>query len=185
MTKKSDPESKKPERTPEKTFKILRQQLAELQKIKAMPPLEAYKEKEVWAQVTGGIIARGFGEPSRQLTAFHFGHYAARNKSQLEDFRAVTEAHETSVNSAIKELEFMLPEADLKSTYDSGDEFAFYVDLKGILMSANRDVLVVDNYLNAEFFELYAIPISKGVALRIVTDEIRGNVEAVAKKYAP
>src|SRR6266436_5003401 len=78
----------------------------------------------------------------------------------------------TVLRHQLAELEIMLPEGELKGTYDSGDEFAFYVDLKGILASAARDVFVVDNYLDSEFFELYAAPIPKSASVRIVTDVI-------------
>jgi hypothetical protein len=178
------PEPKGPDWTPEKTLRVLRLQYAELEKIKSLPPLEAYKQKAGWTQVTQAAITHGFGEQSQNLTNFHFARYHARNKDQWADFRAVTEAHETALTSAIRELEFMVPEAEMKSAYDSGDEFSFYVDLKNILASAAEDVFVVDNYLNADFFELYVVPIPKSIPVRIVTDAIRGNVEAVAKKYA-
>jgi hypothetical protein len=184
MTSGRRSEPKKPEWEPEKTLKALRQQLAELEKIKSLPPLDAYKQKEGWTQLTEAAIRRGFGEQSQKLQDFHFARYAARHKNQLEDFGAVTDIHETTLISAIKELEFMLPDGEIKGTYDSGDEFAFYVDLKGILASATRDVFVVDNYLDSEFFELYVLPIPKSVSVRIVTDAIRGSVEAVAKKFA-
>jgi hypothetical protein len=110
MTSRRGLEPKKPDWTPEKTLKVLRQQLVELEGIKALPPLEAYKEKEGWAQVTQAVIAHGFGEPSKKLSDFNFANWSASHKDQLKDFLAVTEVHETTVRSAIKELEFMLPE---------------------------------------------------------------------------
>ena len=72
----------------------------------------------------------------------------------------------------------------MRGGYDAGDEYAFYKDLKDILAGAHRDIFIVDNYLNTEFFDLYVAPIRAGVSLRILTDQVRGNLESVAKKYA-
>src|SRR5260221_8981863 len=49
---------------------------------------------------------------------------------------------------------------------------------------ANSDILIVDNYLDTEFFELYVATVRAGVTLRVLTNELRGNLEAVARKYA-
>jgi hypothetical protein len=184
MPIKQTPGKKEPDWTAEKTIRVLRQQLAELEKVKTLAPLDAYKEKEGWTQVTRAAITHGFGEQSQTLFNFNFAHYKAIHKDELKDFRAVTEAHETVLNSAIRELEFMLPGAELKSAYDSGDEFAFYLDLKGILASATVDIFIVDAYLNRDFFELYVATVKTGVILRIMTDQLRGNLGAVAQKYA-
>jgi hypothetical protein len=72
----------------------------------------------------------------------------------------------------------------MRGAYDAGDEWAFYKDLKDIMTAAKTDIFIVDNYLNTEFFELYAAAVRPGVAFRVMTDQIRGNLEAVAKKYA-
>jgi len=69
---------------------------------------------------------------------FDFAHYAAIYKNQLKDFQAVNEKHEIALTSAVKELEMMLPEAELKGAYEAGDEFSFYKDLNGILSSASK-----------------------------------------------
>jgi hypothetical protein len=113
---KREPERKGPDWPPEKTLKVLRQQLAELETIKSLPPLEAYKRKEGWTQVTQATIVHGFGERSQNLTNFQWAHYAARHKDQLVDFRAVTEQHEIALTSTIRELELMLPEPEAMQT---------------------------------------------------------------------
>lgn len=92
--------------------------------------------------------------------------------------------YEIVVSSSITELEASLPEAAIQGAYDVGDEYAFYKNLKDIVAQAKADIFIVDNYLNTEFFELYVEPVGAGVALRILTDVLRGNLEAVAKKYA-
>ena len=93
-------------------------------------------------------------------------------------------AYERVLTNAITEVELRLPEPDLKGTYEQGDEYAFYRDLKGILAAAQRGVFLVDNYLNTEILDLYAGVIQSGVAVRMLTDQLRGNLAAVAQKYA-
>ena len=74
MPSKRGPEPKGPDWTPEKTLNVLRKQLAELERIKSLPQLEAYKQKKVWTQVTQAAIVHVFGEKSQNLTNFHFAH---------------------------------------------------------------------------------------------------------------
>jgi TIR domain len=119
MTTSTGTEPRRPDWKPEKALRVLRQQLAELQKVKALAPLEAYKAKEGWTQVPRAAIVHAFGERNPNQMNFDFAHYAQRNKNQLEDFQAVTESHETALVSAIKELELMLPEDELAQSAES------------------------------------------------------------------
>jgi hypothetical protein len=66
----------------------------------------------------------------------------------------------------------------------AGDEFAFYKELKDIVVSASKDIFSVDNYLNTEFFVLYVEPIRPGTPTRILTDKVAGSLQIVATKYA-
>lgn len=94
------------------------------------------------------------------------------------------EKFEANLRASIAELEMSLPEAEVRGAYDAGDEYAFYKDLKDLMVGAKTEIFIVDNYLNTEFFELYAAAVKPGIQFRIMTDQVRGNVEAVAKKYA-
>lgn len=91
---------------------------------------------------------------------------------------------DATVLASIAELEASMPEAEIKGAYDAGDEYAFYRDLKDIMVQAKTELFIVDNYLNTEFFELYVAAVKPGITLRIMTDQLKGNLEAVAKKYA-
>jgi hypothetical protein len=131
-----------------------------------------------------GCIRTWVWQASRNLTDLNFAHYAARKRSEQEDFQLVTAKQETAILASIEELEMNLPEAELKGAYEAGDEFAFYKDLKGIVSVALKDLFIVDNYLNTEFFELYVEPIATPVSVRILTDQVRGSLQTVAQKYA-
>jgi len=191
MARSRKPEPKGPDWPPEKTLLILRQQLEELQKLKAASRFrDAQQNEDEWSQLTRNVLNHGFGEDSRNVSSFvralDAGEYSMMGTSehQLEqNFRLRCQQYEATLNSSIKELELMLPEPAIQGVYEPGDEFAFYKDLKDILANAAKDVLIVDNYLNTEFFELYVHPIRSGVTVRVMTDQVRGNLQAVATKY--
>jgi hypothetical protein len=84
----------------------------------------------------------------------------------------------------IQELEFVIPESENQGLYGVGEEFAFYKDLKDIVAAAKQYVFIVDNYLDRDVFELYVDPIPLGVDARILTDQVRGNLQSVATKYS-
>jgi len=191
MARRSVPEPQGPDWPPERTLSVLRQQLAELQNLKGRHITEAGNEEELWAQITHATLIHGFGRESQNVSNYYGARSAgvhnimgvSEHQRQV-NFQKRIEKYEISVRSSIAELEAGLPEAAAKGAYEAGDEFAFYKDLKGILSTANKDVFIVDNYLNTEFFELYVEPVRQGVPFRILTDALRGNLLAVVNKYA-
>jgi len=191
MAKSRKPEPKEPDWAPGKTLHYLRQQLDELQKLKGRNHQEAKHEEDGWQQFTKNVLIHGFGEASQNLRNFHLARSAGLtnlmgiSEAQMqENFKERIEEFEVTLSSSIRELEAMLPEAEIKGAYEAGDEYAFYEDLKGILAAATHDVFVADNYLDTDFFELYVHPIRAGIAVRVLTDQMRGNLPAVANKYA-
>jgi hypothetical protein len=191
MPARRKPELKEADWPAERTLRILKEQLDALQKFRGKTFREADQEEQEWKEFTLSALIHGFGEASQNVSNF----YSARNagvynmmgisdhQRQL-NFQQRIERFQATLSSSIRELLVMLPEAELKGAYEPGDEFAFYLDLKGILASAAKEVFIVDNYLNTDFFELYVAPIPAGVAVRILSDQVRGNLDAVARKYS-
>ncbi len=191
MARSSKQQPKGPDWPPEQTLRVLRKQLTELQKLKNRNYSEADNEEEVWKQVTEGAFIHGFGEDSHNAWNFYMARAAgthsmrgtSANQRQL-NFQQRIDKFEAAINSSIAEIESSLPDAAVKGAYAVGDEFAFYKELKAIVAGATRDIFIVDNYLNTEFFELYVEPIRAGVPVRIMTERVTGNLQAVATKYA-
>jgi hypothetical protein len=188
MTRYSKSQPKGPDWSPEQTLRVLRQQLANLQKLKNRNHREADNDEEVWKQSTEGALIHGFGQDSHNVSHFYRARSAGfqsmmgtSDHQQQLNFQERIDKFEATVSSSIAELEAVLPESASKGAYAAGDEFAFYRDLKDIVAAASKDIFIVDNYLNTE---LYVEPVRAGLPLRILTDEIRGNLLAVAKKYA-
>lgn len=176
---------------PPQTLRILQQQLASLQALKGRNHKDASKEENMWMQTTQAAMIHGFSEDSHNLSHFHSARWAGTHnmlgisdRQQQLNFEARIEKFEANILSSIAEVEVWLPQPASKGAYAAGDEFEFYKDLKNIVAAAAKDILIVDNYLNTEFFELYVEPVPAGVSLRILTDQLRGNLLAVAKKYA-
>ena len=142
-------------------------------------------------QVTQAALIHGFGEGSHNVSNFYMSRAAgvhsmmgiSEHQQQL-NYNERIEQLEATVLGSIAELEASMPEAELRGAYDAGDEYAFYKDLKDIMAQAKAEIFIVDNYLNTEFFELYVAVVKPGINLRIMTDQLKGNLEAVAKKYA-
>jgi hypothetical protein len=191
MARTSKQQPKGPDWAFDQTLRVLRQQLAGLQKLKNRNHNEARNDEALWAQTTQGALIHGFGEGSHNLNHFYSARWAGNHnmrgvseRQQQLNFQMRLDAYEATINSSIAELEASLPEAATKGAYAAGDEFAFYKELKDTVAAATHDIFIVDNYLSTEFFELYVEPIRPGTPVRILTDKITGNLQAVASKYA-
>jgi hypothetical protein len=183
--------SKGPDWPPERTLGVLRQQLEKLQAFRNKNHREMENDEGIWKQTAEAALTHGFGENSNNLGHFHSARWAGRHnmggisdQQQQLNYNQRIEKFEANLRASIAELEMSLPEAEVRGAYDAGDEYAFYKDLKDMLVGAKAEIFIVDNYLNTEFFELYAAAVRPGIRFRIMTDQVRGNVEAVAKKYA-
>jgi hypothetical protein len=180
-----------PDWPPERTLRVLRLQLEELQKLKNRNHTEASNDETLWAQITQGALTHGFGQGSHNLSHFSSARSAgihnifgvSEHQQQL-NFQQRVDGYDSTVRSSIAEIESGLPEAATKGAYEAGDEFAFYKELKGTVAAATKDIFIVDNYLSTEFFELYVEPIRPGIPVRIFTDKVTSNLQAVAAKYA-
>jgi hypothetical protein len=180
-----------PDWSADQTLRVLRQQLVELPKLKNRDHIQVRNDETFWAQVTESALIRGFGPDSHNLKHFYRARSAGRHslygmsQQQLrQNYLLRIDGYETTVRSSIAELEASLPETATKGAYAAGDEFAFYKELKDTVAAATKDIFIVDNYLSTEFFELYVEPIRPGTPTRILTDQVKGNLQVVATKYA-
>jgi hypothetical protein len=88
------------------------------------------------------------------------------------------------LKTIIKELEMFLPDTEIKGAYGPGDDYTFYKDLKTIIETARKSLFIVDNYLDAQIFDLYVARVQAGVDIRILTDQLRGAVQVIATKFS-
>jgi hypothetical protein len=77
-----------------------------------------------------------------------------------------------------------LPDTGIKGVYEPGEEYEFYRDAKACLALAQREIFVIDPYLNAEIFDVYASAIPRTVYFRLLSANVPADVKALAQKYA-
>ena len=71
--------------------------------------------------------------------------------------------------------------------YSKGYSYDFYRDIKIILQSAQKEVLIIDSYVNTELFDIYVEKIKKNIIIKILTNPRNPEKNAfylVAKKFA-
>ena len=100
------------------------------------------------------------------------------------NFKARIKEFEALLRSLIKTLELQLPEEETKGVYEPGDEYVFYRDLSSLVAAATNNILIVDAYIAEQVFNLYVSKVPAATFVRILSNNIGPNVEAVAKKYA-
>jgi len=90
------------------------------------------------------------------------------------------------VTDAIEELKLDLEldgRSEIGSAYSSGEVYRFFADLKSILNSACRDIVIIDPYFNGEAFDAYLTSASIIVDIRILADRYSADLLQYAKKY--
>src|SRR5215472_4992830 len=146
----------------ERTHAALKKQLAGLDSLRGRRYYEAEHEEEEWRNLTLNVLIHGFGEGSENVSQFHHAKWAGEhyiggmNHSLIQsNYDKRIEALAAMLRSSIAELEMMLPQPEIIGSYDTGDEYSFYKDLKTIVGFATKDLFIVDNYLDTQLFDVY------------------------------
>ena len=100
------------------------------------------------------------------------------------NFEARLQDYEAVLKSCLAELALDLPEAGIKGVYKPGEEYEFYRDVKSCLGLAQEQIFVIDPYLNAEIFDVYAGAIPRTVYFRLLSANVPADVKSLAQKYA-
>ena len=190
MAKKSPP-PKPADWQPEQTLRALQKQLQELEKLKGRNFHEARHDEQQWENLTLNVLIHGFGEDGEPVGQFHHARWAGTHymggmsQSLLQsNFNERMAAYSSMLKSTTDLLEMMVPEQEIKGVYEPGDEYDFYRDLNAILATATKEIFIIDNYLDTDLFDLYAAKLSPSIQVRVITDQLRGNLLTVAQKFA-
>lgn len=200
-SRRMQPQPTPPDLSPEKAFAVLTTQLEALHELKKLRHSEVEGKEKEWTQFTGKIIARAFGSDSPNVDHFkramnageHFivpvvvgpGYGGIDPGLAQRNYEARTEAYEAVLNSCLAELRLDLPEPEIQSVFEPGQEYEFYRAVKTILGFANREIFIVDPYINSEMFEVYADSIPRTVSFRLLGNAASASaVKPVAQKYA-
>jgi hypothetical protein len=184
-----------PDLPPEKAYTLLNVQLEKLQSFKGRSYLEAKADEDEWSQLTEKFVIRSFGSDGPNHLNFFRARAAGEHRALMYDeevphdryqrnFEARHQAYESLLRSCIAELAIDRPDAEIKGTYDAGEQYEYYRDVTARLKLAKKEVFIIDPYLSREIFEVYADTITRGVVFRLLSSNVPADVLAVAKKYA-
>jgi hypothetical protein len=182
---------KPPTLPPERALKALTQQLDGLQKLKGRHYPDADAEETEWIQFTQGIIEAAFGDPSSSLSKFYMAGHAGAHfiggmspQQHQTNFELRGREFDALLRGLIGVLQLQLPEDTINATYAPGEQYDFYRDLSVLMATATREIFIVDAYLNEDVFNLYVDKVPATAKVRVLSNKIGANVQAVATMYA-
>jgi hypothetical protein len=103
---------------------------------------------------------------------------------QQGNFEVRLVAFEGVLKNCLEELRLDMPDTGLKGVYEPGEEYEFYRDVTACLKLAQKEIFVIDPYLNTSIFNEYAGAIPRTVKFRLLSAKILPDVLALAQKYA-
>lgn len=185
------PPPKPPDFPSEKTYIALKKQLAALDRFRGRDFREVENEEREWKNLTLTILHHGFGENSENVSQFHSAKWAGQHHGGgmslgliQRNFEKSIEAFAAMLKSSLAELELMMPQPEIAGAYEPGQEYQFYRDLKIIVGFAERDLFIVDNYLDTELFDVYMENVNPAVTIRVLTGRVNDSLRIVAEKFA-
>jgi hypothetical protein len=173
-------------------MRALTEQLDTLQKLKNRQYAEEAEEEETqWEHLTQGITGAAFGDPSPDLENFYMarstGGFVLGGTSpqhRQTNFEARVKEYDALLRSLISVRRLRLPEDKINETYAPGEQYDFYRDLSVLIAGATREIFIIDAYLNEAVFNLYVDKVPVTAKVRVLTNKIGANVEAVARMFA-
>lgn len=191
MARRTTPPPKPADWPPEKTYSALKKQLAALDDLRGRRYDEAENAEDTWMHLTLAILTHGFGEGSNNVDQFYSArsagdHYmGGMSEYQYQsNFQQRIDKFTSLLQSSIAELEMMMPEPEIAGAYDTGDDYRFYKDLKTIVGFAEKELFIIDNYLDAQLFDVYMENVAPGVQIRVLTRQVSNALKIIAEKFA-
>jgi hypothetical protein len=77
-----------------------------------------------------------------------------------------------------------LPEPEIKGAYKPGEQYEYYSDLTTCLKFAQKELFIIDPYLDDDIFNVYARAIDRSVRFRLLSANVPAGVLTLALKYA-
>ena len=193
--RRTQPEDTPADLPPEKAYSVLKAQLAKLQDLKGRNYQEVEATEDEWYNLTSKLVMRSFGSGSPNYSNFMHGRSAGEHyitpfgdgidhRLNQRNFEARQQAYEAALRSCISELELDLPDTGIKGVYEPGEQYEFYRDVTACLKLAQKEIFVIDPYLNAEIFDVYASTIPRSITFRLLSANVPADVKILAQKYA-
>ena len=90
------------------------------------------------------------------------------------------------VADAIEDIKLELElegRADIGNAYPSGDVYNFFSDLKEIINSAEKQILVIDPYFDGKSFDAYLSSVARKVEVKILASRYTDDIKTYVDKY--
>jgi hypothetical protein len=210
MSNKTQPNHTPSDLPPEKALSLLSEQLGKLESFRGRKLADVRVAEKEWYHFTERLVSRSFGVPHSNLTNFQwcwqavgetrprqvrypagYGQPFGFGGSQADDdyreqsnFEARMAAYESTLKNCIAELRLDMPDTGVKGVYEPGEEYEFYRDVAASLKLAQKEIFVIDPYLNTEIFDVYASAIPRTVRFRLLSANVPADVKTLAQKYA-
>jgi hypothetical protein len=192
MARRMIPEPpRQPEFPLEKTHSILKKQLAALDSLRGRNYRDAENDETQWMNLTLNVLTRGFGEDSNNVSHFYEARSAGVHRIGgvspgllQQNFQKRIEALTAMLKGSLAELELLLPEPEIIGSYEPGDDYQFYRDLKTIVGFATSELFVIDNYLDNQLFDVYMENVIGSVSIRVMTNQVSDALRMVAEKFS-
>jgi hypothetical protein len=176
---------------PEQTHAALKKQLASVEQLRGKDRHEAEHEERAWSNLTENILSRGFGVISNNVHQFKHARLVGATwapsmseETLQQHFQRRMDAFAAVVRSSMEELELMMPQPEIAGSYEPGDVYEFYVDLKTVVGFAAKELLIVDNFLDTQIFDVYMQNLNPLVTVRVLTQRVADPLRLVAEKFS-
>jgi hypothetical protein len=180
-----------PDFPPDKTYRALKKQLGAIEGLRGRNHRDSDNAVREWKNLTMTIFIHGFGENSENVSQLKNAnlvgqswHPGMSDQEIQKGFQGRIEAFAATVRSSLAELELLMPEPEVAGSYDAGDEYQFYKDLKTIVGFAATELFVIDSYLDAQLFDIYMENLSPSVDVRVLTNNVDEKLRLIADKFA-
>ncbi len=142
------------------------------------PALEPNTSQRQWLSQVGALLKRmGIEHSVQYKSSFNMlGQYWKWATSQIAG----------QVMDAIEEIKLELEldgRSDIGTAYTPGDVYRFFADLKGIVNSATKSIMIVDPYFNGEAFDAYLSSVDPGVEVKLLADRYSKDIKQYVEKH--
>lgn len=180
-----------PEISRDRALRALKGQLTKLDGLRGRRYDEAEADETGWVEFTQSIIVSTFGKSSLNLKNLESARWSGEHnlfemtEQQLQgNFELRLRAFEVLTLNLIDEIGLHMPDDDIQGAYEPGEQYELYRDVSKIVSATTREVTIVDAYLDEQSFDLYIGKVSKAVSVRVLSNRVSSNLEAVAKMCA-
>jgi hypothetical protein len=140
--------------------------------------LDAHSPQRKWLSVVGALLSRlGIHEAAEYRSAF--STLAAYWKPAIQSIKG-------QVSDAIEKIKLELEldgRSEIGSAYQPGDVYRFYADLKAIINSAKKEVLVIDPFFDGNSFDAYLSTLQEGITVQILAERYSNDISAYISKH--